>query len=120
MHSPLSRFWFKLTGVLIKSGVGVFLAKLWHRFMPSFPVKRRVFDFEMYFDSRDHPFVWYGNRNTLEEAENIPATLGKFQGLFWDVGANAGIYSLWMASRGNPVVAFDISPKAISYVMKSA
>jgi FkbM family methyltransferase len=88
--------------------------------MPSFPIQRRVFGLQMYFDSRDHPFAWYANREVLEQAENLPEVLAKFNGLFWDVGANAGIYSLWMASRGNQVVSFDISPKAISYILKSA
>jgi FkbM family methyltransferase len=78
-----------------------------------------VFGLQIYFDSRDHPCVWYASGRMLEEAENIPETLGQFRGRFWDVGANVGFYSLWMASRGNPVVSFDISPKAISYLLKS-
>jgi len=120
MQSRFSSFWHRFTTFCIRSGLGRAGAKLWHTLMPSFPVKRRVFGLEIYFDSRDHPFAWYSPRNMLEEAENIPQTLGQFQGLFWDAGANAGLYSLWMAARGNPVVAFDISPKAISYVLKSA
>ena len=120
MQSKVANFWYRTTTVLIRSGVGRVLASIWHRCMPSFPVRRKVFGLDIYFDSRDHPFVWYAARESLEEAENLPETLSKFQGLFWDVGANAGTYSLWMASRGNQVVSFDISPKAISYIRKSA
>src|ERR1043166_4210724 len=107
MQSRISGIWQDVTTVCIRSGVGRSLASLWHRFTPSFPVKRRVFDLDIYFDSRDHPFVWYATRNSLEESENIPETLSKFNGLFWDAGTNAGLYSLFMAKRGNPVVAFD-------------
>jgi FkbM family methyltransferase len=120
MQSKLAAYWLKTTTALIQSGLGRALAGLWHRVVPSFPVRRNVFGVDVYFDSRDHPFVWYVGRKTLEQAENLPDTLSQFKGLFWDVGANAGIYSLWLASRGNPVVAFDISPKAISYILKSA
>ena len=88
--------------------------------MPSFPVKRRVFGLDIYFDSRDHPFVWYAQRGALEEHENIPVVLEKGRGLFWDVGANAGLYTLRAASLGMRVVSFDISPKAISYIRRSA
>ena len=88
--------------------------------MPSFPVKRRIFGLEMYFDSRDHPFCWFATRENLEESENIADALATFKGLIWDVGANAGIYSLWLASRGNKVISFDLSPKCISYIQKSA
>jgi FkbM family methyltransferase len=88
--------------------------------MPSFPVRRRIFGLKAYFDSRDHPWVWYGNRQLLEDCENLPEVLSQFRGKFWDVGCNAGVYSLYMASRGNRVVAFDLSPKNIQYLEKSA
>ncbi len=120
MLSRPSQLWFKFSSYIISCGLGRFLAGLWHKLMPCFPVRRTIFGLQVYFDSRDHPFVWYVNRHLLEEAENLPQTLGKYSGRFWDCGCNAGIYSLWMASRGNPVVSFDMSPKAISYVLKSA
>ncbi|MCE9613632.1 MAG: FkbM family methyltransferase [Lentisphaerae bacterium] len=88
--------------------------------MPAFAIRREVFGLTIYLDSRDHPFAWYASREELEQAENIADTLSTFHGLIWDVGANAGIYSLRMASLGNPVVAFDISPKAIAYIQRSA
>jgi FkbM family methyltransferase len=74
----------------------------------------------MYFDSRDHPFCWFATRENLEQGENIADALATFRGLIWDVGANAGIYSLWLASRGNKVISFDLSPKCIAYIQKSA
>jgi FkbM family methyltransferase len=120
MQFRLSALWLKVANLFVWSGLGRFLAKIWHRCMPSFPVKRKIFGLDLYFDSRDHPFVWYAPRKQLEEHENLPETLSKFHGLIWDAGANAGIYSLWLASLGNQVIAFDISPKAISYIMKSA
>ena len=120
MIRPVSAIWLKFCNRCITSSLGRVLSRLWHSAMPSFPVRRRIFDLEIYFDSRDHPFVWFSPRKSMEEVENVPALLSKFQGRFWDVGTNAGIYALWMAARGNPVVAFDISPKCISYVMKSA
>jgi FkbM family methyltransferase len=120
MLSRSQQVWFKFSNFCIRSGLGRFLALLWHKLMPCFPIRRKVFGLQIYFDSRDHPCAWYATRNILEQSENIPKTLGQFRGRFWDVGSNVGFYSLWMASRGNPVVAFDISPKAISYVLKSA
>jgi FkbM family methyltransferase len=42
------------------------------------------------------------------------------KGNIWDVGCNVGIFSLYAASLGNRVVAFDISPKATRLLEKSA
>lgn len=121
MQSKASTIWLKTTSAFVQSGVGRFLAGLWHKLMPSFPVRRRIFDFVIYFDSRDHPWAWYADRGTLEQGDNFADTLAQYRGTFWDLGANAGIYSLRAASLGyQRVVAFDISPKCISYVMKSA
>jgi FkbM family methyltransferase len=120
MLSHSSQFWLSFTNFCLQTRIGRLLARIWHNLIPCFPIRRKIFGIHVFFDSRDHPFAWYTSSHLLEQAENIPETLGRFNGRLWDVGANAGIYSLWMASRGNPVVAFDISPKAISYVLKSA
>lgn len=121
MQSKASTIWLKATSSFVQSGFGRLLAGLWHKLMPSFPVKRRAFDFVIYFDSRDHPWAWYADRGTLEQGDNFADTLAKYRGTFWDLGANAGIYSLRAASLGyQRVVAFDISPKCIRYVLKSA
>lgn len=121
MQSKVSAVWLKTTNAFVLSNVGRWLARLWHKVMPSFPVRRRVFDFHIYYDSRDNPWVWYSDRGALEQGDNFADTLARFRGVFWDLGTNVGIYALRAASLGyTRVVAFDISPKCISYVIKSA
>ena len=94
-------------------------SRLWFKCVPSFPIKRRAFGLICYFDSRDTVHYWLMSKGALE-SEKIVEVLGSGSGLAWDVGCNIGIYSLLMASRGRPVVAFDLSQKAVDFVKKSA
>lgn len=88
--------------------------------MPRFTVRRKVFGLTLRFDSNDHPFVFHASRRQLEQGEGLHTILPRYPGMFWDVGANAGIYSLFMASLGNRVIAFDCSPKACDLINASA
>ena len=42
---------------------------------------------------------------TLEWIDSIPK-----ESVLWDIGANVGVYSLYAAIRGSPVIAFEPSP----------
>jgi len=100
-----------------KAGV---LARLWHRLAPSFPVRRRVFGFTIYYDFRDHPYYWIASRRNLETMESIFDALPKEPCQVWDVGSNVGIFSLRAAQMGHTVTAFDISAKALGLLARSA
>ena len=101
------------------SGFG-FLSRLWHRFAPSLPVKRTVFGFTVYYDFRDNPYYWVSSRRHLETMERVFDPLQRPPCAVWDVGSNVGLFSLRAAQLGHRVTAFDISPKAIALVEKSA
>lgn len=95
-------------------------SRTWFKLVPSFPIKRRIYGSVIcYVDSRDTVHYWLMTKGILE-GEKISDVLGSGSGLAWDVGCNIGIFSLLMASKGRPVVAFDLSERAIQYVKKSA
>jgi FkbM family methyltransferase len=56
----------------------------------------------------------------FQELEGFHEMLNGVKGNVWDVGCNVGIFSLYAASQGHQVVAFDISRKAIRLLEKSA
>ena len=110
----------QLANRIITGKAGRFLKSVWYRCMISWPVARRVFGLKIYFDSRDNPFVWFSSTKGLEDDENLRSFLETKPGVMWDVGCNVGLYSLYAASLGWRVIAFDLSPKAISLLQKSA
>lgn len=76
----------------------------------------------MFFNLRDNLFFLYSSRAKLENCEglsNIITRLPKHS-VVWDVGCNVGIYSMHAARLGHQVFAFDLSPRAVSLLMRSA
>src|SRR5882762_8683653 len=109
----------RLIGKVTRSRIAKKFSGLWFKCVPSFAIKRSAFGVACYFDSRDTVAYWLMTRSALE-SERISSIMGSGSGLAWDVGCNIGIYSLLMASRGRPVVAFDLSAKAVKLLNKSA
>ena len=99
---------------------GAALAKAWHRWAPSFKVKKRVFGLTMYFDFKDNAIWWASDAAKLEQDEKAWDLLKTFKGTVWDVGSNVGLFSLRAASLGHKVIAFDISGKALNLLQSSA
>ncbi|MEM7393411.1 MAG: methyltransferase, partial [Verrucomicrobiota bacterium] len=89
------------------------LIRLWYRFAPSFPVKRRVYDVVVFFDFRENPSFGTTPRKRLEGFESLMDHLPAKPCRIWDVGCNVGYFSLNCARRNHQVVAFDLSEKAI-------
>lgn len=97
------------------------LKALWYNLIPSFPVWTRLYGMPIAFDSRDTPQVWYIRRARMEDLHNAPKVLAPFNGMLWDIGASVGLYScLWLKYGGGSAVAFEISPKAASYIRTNA
>jgi len=99
---------------------GARLARAWHRYAPSFRVRRKVYGLTMYFDFRDNAVWWTRDAKTLEEADESWEMLTRFKGTVWDVGSNVGIFALRAASLGHKVIAFDISKRALDLLASSA
>ena len=109
----------RLADLLAGTRLGA-LSRLWHRFAPSVPVRRRAFGFSIYYDLRDNPYYWASSRRHLETCEPICEVLTRSPCLVWDVGSNVGFFSMRAAQLGHSVVAFDISEKALSLLSRSA
>jgi FkbM family methyltransferase len=105
---------------LRQSGLGAFLAKAWQRLAPSVTVTRRFYGVDICVDLRDHAIWWASSARRVETGEGFDTMLRGVKGNVWDVGCNVGVFALYAASVGNKVTAFDISPKAIALVKKSA
>jgi FkbM family methyltransferase len=116
MNNPLS----SLAEAVRATSAGARLARAWHRFAPSFKVRRRVYGLTMYFDFRDNAVWWTRDAKTLEEADESWEILTRFKGTVWDVGSNVGIFALRAASLGHKVIAFDISKRALELLALSA
>ena len=71
-------------------------------------------------DLRDSLIYWAVDAKQIEETEGFDRMLEGIQGKVWDVGCNIGLFSLYAAAKGNQVVAFDISEKALALLRKSA
>ena len=109
------------TASLIRnSAVGETLARAWHQFVPPISVWKRIYGLEVCLDLRDSLIYLATPAEKIEELEGFDRMLAGVEGHVWDVGCNVGIFSLYAASRGHPTAAFDISPKAISLLNKSA
>lgn len=106
---------------LIKLYHHKFFRRLWYSVMPSFPIQSRLYGLKMLYDARDNSSHWYLTNSYIEEMENVPKVLLPFQGVLWDVGANIGLYScVWRKYGGDRAVAFELSPKAASYIKRNA
>jgi FkbM family methyltransferase len=102
------------------------IVKCWHSWAPSIPISRSFHGLKIYYDLRDNPAYIATSKSKREEApefraldEDCQLTGGMRRGC-WDVGSNVGIVSLYAASLGYEVVAFDISQKALRYLKYSA
>ncbi len=100
--------------------LGNFLANTWHRCAPSITVRRKIYGVDVCMDLRDSLYWWGVAPERIEAIEGFEKLLTGVKGNVWDVGCNVGIFSLYAASLGNKVTAFDLSPKAISLLQKSA
>lgn len=110
----------KAAFVVRGSGIGQTLAKAWQRLAPSFVIVKRFYGVEVCVDFRDHAIWWASDARRVESSEGFDRMLRGVKGNVWDVGCNVGVFSLYAASIGNTVTAFDISPKAIALVKRSA
>lgn len=94
---------------------------LFCKFLPPVRVWRRVWGLKVYFDLRDCLFYLAMSRRELQSLEGpVLEVLKQTEGPVWDVGCNVGLFSLYCASQGRPVTAFDISDKRISLLEASA
>jgi FkbM family methyltransferase len=100
--------------------VGVGVAKLWHRFAPPIHVWRKVYGLYVCMDLRDSLYWWATDVKRIETSEPLEKMLAGIKGNIWDIGCNVGIFSLYAASQGNQVTAFDLSPKAVRLLEKGA
>lgn len=105
----------------IRAGfLGEWMARAWHRFSPSFRVWKKIYGLHVCLDFRDSLIWWATDSRRIEEGEGFDRMLKGVNGNVWDVGCNVGVFSLYAASQGNRVVAFDISPKCIDLLTLGA
>jgi FkbM family methyltransferase len=113
----------KLYGIAFdfrQGALGTALARAWHRWAPSVPVWRKLFGVHVCMDLRDSLYWWAVDSQRIEAVEGLDKMLAGVKGNIWDIGCNVGIFSLYAAAQGNRVTAFDLSPKAIRLLQKSA
>jgi FkbM family methyltransferase len=95
--------------------------RLWFRFVPDCPVRCRRFGLDYLFSLRDHPRYWWASRNqTVSDSLELVTILEHTDHTLWDVGCNAGLFSVAAAAHGKAVLAFDISPVARNYTLVNA
>jgi FkbM family methyltransferase len=111
---------FNFAGKVREGPLGGFAAKAWHKLAPPIPVWKKIYGVDVCLDFRDSLIFWASDSRRIEKAEGFDLMLKNIKGDVWDVGCNVGIFSLYAASQGHRVVAFDVSPKAISLLKKSA
>jgi FkbM family methyltransferase len=111
---------YKFAWTVRQGPLGEGLAKAWHKTAPSMTIWKRIYGVDVCLDLRDSLIWWGVDAEYHKEAEGFHVMLEGVKGNVWDVGCNVGIFSLYAASQGNKVVAFDISPRAIELVKKSA
>jgi FkbM family methyltransferase len=95
--------------------------ELFRKLLPPLRVYRRVWGLKVFFDLRDCLFYLAMSRQELENLEGpVLEVLKRTDGPVWDVGCNVGLFSIYCASQGRPVTAFDISDKCIHLLQCSA
>jgi FkbM family methyltransferase len=105
----------------IRGGVlGEFLARTWRRLIPPITVWKKIYGVDICLDLRDHLFWFASDPEKIRRSERFHDMIAGIKGPVWDVGCNVGVFSLYAASQGNQVTAFDISPKAIALLNRSA
>lgn len=95
-------------------------SKLWHRFMPPIPWRKEFYGNMVYFNLRDCAYLLRLSTAYIEKTERFSKILNGTSGAVWDVGCNVGIFSMLAASKNHKVIAFDISPKAITHLLTGA
>jgi len=103
-----------------QSALGTGLAKSWHRLAPPIPVWRKLYGVHVCMDLRDSLYWWAVDAKRIEAVEGLDKMLAGVKGNIWDIGCNVGLFSLYAASQGSRVTAFDLSPKAVRLLEKSA
>lgn len=95
---------------------------LWRHIVPPLRFKRVLFGNWVFGNLRDHLFLCYTSRRSLEQLEGVCHVIAGLPhgSVIWDVGCNVGIYALYAARLGHRVIAFDLSPSAIRLLDKSA
>jgi FkbM family methyltransferase len=111
---------YKLAWSIRHGSFGEAMAKTWHRFAPPIHVWKKIYGVNVCLDLRDSLIWWAVDPVNIKEWEGFDKMLLGVKGNVWDVGCNVGIFSLYAASQGNRVISFDISPKAIQLLEKSA
>jgi len=116
----LAKPFYKLAWSVRQGPLGEGLAKMWHKFAPSIDIWKNIYGLDMCVDLRDSLIWWAMDPVDIKEYEGFHQMLTGVKGNVWDVGCNVGVFALYAASQGNRVIAFDISPKAIRLLEKSA
>jgi len=111
---------YKFAWAVRQGPIGEGMAKAWHKFAPPIHIWKRIYGVDVCLDLRDSLIWWATDPENVKEWEGFDTMLTGVKGNVWDVGCNVGVFSLYAASQGNKVVAFDISPKAVQLVEKSA
>jgi FkbM family methyltransferase len=111
---------YKIAWAVRQGPLGEGLANAWHKLAPSMDIWKKIYGFDVCLDLRDSLIWWAVDPIGIKEAEGFHTMLSGVKGNVWDVGCNVGVFSLYAASQGNRVISFDISPKAIRLLEKSA
>src|SRR6185437_7835604 len=111
---------YKIAWNIRQGPLGEGLAKAWHKLAPPIDIWKKIYGLDMCLDLRDSLIWWATDPVNIKEYEGFHRMLAGSKGNVWDVGCNVGVFSLYAASQGNKVIAFDISPKAIRLLEKSA
>ncbi|HWD94468.1 MAG TPA: FkbM family methyltransferase [Verrucomicrobiae bacterium] len=113
------KLFYKLVWTVRHGPLGGGIAGLWHKFAPHVHIWKKIYGVYVCLDLRDS-LIWAVDPGDFKELEGFDKMLEGVKGNVWDVGCSVGIFSLYAASQGNKVVSFDISPKAIQLLEKSA
>lgn len=111
---------FDFAGKVRQGRVGEMAARVWHKLAPPIPIWKKIYGVDVCLDFRDSLVYWAADSRQVEKAEDFDRMLENIQGNVWDVGCNVGIFSLYAASQGRRVTAFDVSPRAITLLKKGA